>query len=657
MNALGEVELAPDGERAVFTVHATAPDDNRPVTQLWLLDVVHNSPARKLLQEGGEIDMHPLFGAHGRSLYLISARSGSRQVWRLDLGGEQLIQITQLPLEVTTFRVSPRADRIFVTLDVFRNCVDLPCTVKRLNDAAASERTGKYYDELPIRRWNTWDDGRRMQLFSIGLDAQGIANQVPVKLSIDIEGDVPTRPVGGRETYSLSPDGESLVFSERSRRQVYAWDNRLDLYRVLASGGQRLPPDGRPGKDADPVELIEGEDQSVQDPCYSPDGMKIAYIATERTAPERSFLAVLDVKTGVTRSITGSWDASIRAYSWASDGRHLYATADYLGQRPLFEIDARSGSRRQLTQEGTVESFSVQAGRVVAALSSLSTPAELYSVQSRAPRMKQLTHLGDDVLAQRRFGATETFAAAGWSHERVQSYLVAPVDRVPGRRYPLLVLLHDLPNDPPTNSWKRWVNAQVFAAAGVGVLIPEFHGSSGYGADFARTVDGDWASKPLEDIHAAIEAASNYSWVDGDRLDAAGLGYGAYLVNLMAGEKPARFYRMISHAGWIDNRALYYSTDEWWVPERALGGPEYDASAHYARQNPLDRVKDWTTPMLFTHGEQDFHVPYTESVEAFTAMQRHQAPSRLLLVPDEGHWISKRGNLVQWYSTALKFLK
>jgi dipeptidyl aminopeptidase/acylaminoacyl peptidase len=391
-------------------------------------------------------------------------------------------------------------------------------------EANQSPAGGRIRRQLFVGHWNELQDGRRSQLFSIALDKRGIAAAEPVKLTIDIEGDVPGKPFGGREDYSISPDGTRVAFAERDSGAKEAWMPNADIYTAFASGGDRAP-NGRPLKDADPVNVTLENIADDRQPAFSPDGTQLAYLAADRTddPADRLHLVLLTLASGEKRPLTLNWDRSIQCFAWTPDGKSLIATTDHLGQRPLWRIDTRSGGATRITGDGRVEAFSVAGNRIYYAASTLGSPPDLYSIGIDGGKPLRLTRLNEPLLAQRTLGPYEAFAFPGWNGETVHGYLVKPADVAPQKKCPVALLLHDGPHASLANGWDwRW-NAQVFAAAGFGVLMIDFHGSTGYGQAFADSVNGDLGGKPLDDLKAGIDfALRQYPWLDDVRLCSAG---------------------------------------------------------------------------------------------------------------------------------------
>jgi dipeptidyl aminopeptidase/acylaminoacyl peptidase len=645
LERISDVAVAPDGRHVAYTLRTTDMEANKGRTGVWLLDTRKRTASALRLTDLAANSSSAEWSADGRFLYFLSNRGGSNQVWRI-APGESPQQVTNLPLDVGSFRVAPKGNRLLVSLDVYRDCADLACTKLRLDAVAHAPAHGMLYDKLFVRHWDTWSDGRRSQLFAIALDAAGPANGTPLNLTAGIDGDVPGKPFGGREDYAFSPDGEQVAFSVRLGTSGEPWSTNFDIYRVPTGGGQ-------------PQNMTADNQAWDGQPAFSPDGKQLAYLAMDRPGFEadRFHLVLLDLKSGVKRPLTQKWDRSIASFAWSLDGKTLFATADHLGQKPLWSIDATTGLTSAITGAGQVEGFSVGPRQVFYTLSTLASPADLYAVGFVGGQARQLTHLNAAALAQRRLGEYEQFNFAGWNAENVFGYVVKPAEFKRDRKYPVAFVVHGGPQGSMANEWHwRW-NAQNFAGAGYGVVMIDFHGSTGYGQAFTDSISGDWGGKPLEDLKLGIAAAlKQYPWLDGDHMCALGGSYGGYMMNWIAGQWPDRFNCIVTHDGIFDNRSMYYSTEELWFPEWENGGPEYANPAGYAKHNPVDYVNRWKTPTLVIHGQLDYRVPYAQGLAVYTALQRRGIPSELLFFPDENHWVLKPANSVQWYDTTIKWM-
>jgi dipeptidyl aminopeptidase/acylaminoacyl peptidase len=642
---LSEPALSPDGRHVVYTLRETDLAADRGRTDLWQLDLEGDAAPRRITSHE-ENDSAAEWAPDGSGVYFLSARSGSQQVWFLPAAGGEATQVTQLPVEVGSFRASPRGGRLALAIDVFPACRDLECTRKRLEDGRTQKQHGQSFDRLFVRHWDKWADGRLSKLFAVTVDADHRARGEPVPLTPALDADVPPKPFGGRSDYAWSPDGTQLVFSARLRGRIEPVSTNFDLWRVAADG-----------KGA-PVNLTTDNPAWDAQPAYSPDGRLLAYLAMDRPGFEadRFRLVVRDAASGAIRFTTRDWDRSIAGFRFSGDGREVYAVADDLGQHPLFAIDLGSGERRKLTGAGAVTDFDVAGKRVVYGQQNLSAPADLYLLDDGGPS-RQVTAVNSGRLADVRFGAYEQFRFAGAGGEEVHGYVIKPWNFEAGKRYPVAFVVHGGPQSSFANSWNyRW-NPQVLAGAGYGVVFVDFHGSTGYGQAFTDSISHDWGGKPLEDLQKGLAAAADkYPWLDAGRACALGGSYGGYMMNWIAGNWPDGFRCLVNHAGLFDNRSMYYTTEELWFPEWDHGGPYYGAPEQHEKANPANFVKAWKTPMLVVHGALDYRVPYTQGLATFTALQRRGIESRFLFFPDENHWILKPANSLQWHAEVLRWL-
>lgn len=644
LERVSDPRLSPDGRHVAYQLRQTDLAANKGINGLWLLDLSQKNAAPRRLTGVGTESNTPRWAADGR-LYFLSARSGSQQLWRLDLRGGEAEQVTRLPLEVGSFRLAPNGRAAAVALEVFADCANLDCTSQRLDAQKAAKAKGVTYDRLFVRHWDTWKDGTRSHLFLVDFAAP---DAEPRLLTAGIDGDVPTKPFGGDEEYAFSPDGGALFFTARSAGKTEAWSTNTDIWRVPVDGGARAEnlSAPNPGYDTGPV--------------VSPDGKTLAWRSMKRGGFEadRNRILLRDLAGGTPRELAPQWDRSPGALAWSADGRTLYATADELGQTPLFALDAKSGKAQRLVERGAVAGFDAGAGTLVYARDDLRSPAQLFSVATRGGKSTQLTRHNEDLLAARALGEVEQFKFAGWNGETVYAHVMKPAGFSAGRKYPVAFIIHGGPQGSMGNHWHyRW-NPQTWAGAGYAVVFVDFHGSTGYGQAFTDSISGDWGGKPLEDLQKGwAHALKSYGFLDGSRACALGASYGGYMINWLAGNWQGAFKCLVNHDGIFDNRAMAYETEELWFGEWEQGGTPFDKPGNYERHNPVNHVARWNTPMLVIHGGLDFRIPYTQGLAAFTALQRRGIDSRLLYFPHENHWVLKPANSLQWHQTVEDWLK
>ncbi len=641
LERLSEPQLSPDGRHVAYTVCTGDTGSNLTLRQVWLLDRTRRE--RRPLTQGPAHAHSPRWGADGY-LYFLSRRSGSTQLWRMDpaaSGEAQAVSAFERPVQ--SYRLAPDASRVAVSLEVFIDCgADLACTTQRLE--AERESGGRTYDQLWVRHWDRWKRGTRRQLFVSEL-VRGRA-QAPRWISRGLDGDVPAPPFGDDREFAFTPDAQHLVFAMRVAGRAEAWSTNLDLWRAPVDGGQA------------PQNLTAENPGIDTHPLIAPDGRHLLWLSTRRPGYESDRMRILmrDLVSGATREIAPDWDRSPQHMALTTDGRRLLVVADEDGQRPLFSIDLARGEVQRLTAAGSVSDFSESAGQLVYAHNRLDAPDELYQLDAQG-QPERLTFHHRSVLADTAFAPYESFRFRGWNDEPVQGWLVKPAGFDPARRYPVVLLIHGGPHSSMGNQFHfRW-NPQIYAGRGYAVLFIDFHGSSGYGQEFADSVTGDWGGKPLHDLQKGwAHALQQFPWLDRHRACALGASYGGYMVNWIAGQWPDAFRCLVSHNGIFDLRSMAYATEELWFTEWEMGGTPFDSPEAYERHNPVNHVAKWKTPMLVIHGGQDFRVPLEQGLATFTALQRRGIESKFLHFARENHWVLGPSNSLQWYDAVLDWL-
>jgi len=645
LNSLARVsdpQVSPDGRYVVYVQREADLEANRGRNDLWLVDLMRRDARPRRLTQHSANDLHPRWAPDGSSIYFLSSRAGSAQIWRLPMGGGEAVQITDYPLDVSTFKFSERGDSVAVAMDVFPDCADLKCSRERLDDAAKRKGSGRSFDSLFIRHWDTWRDGTRSNLFVAQLGDDGRADST-VNVSKALLADIPSKPFGGDEEFNFSPGGDRIVFSARVAGRAEAWSTNFDLYEVPVDGStapRNLTADN-PAWDTQPVYMHNGD---------------LVWLAMRRAGFEADRFHIKVSHAGKVREVAPNWDRSVAQLAVARDGRTLLATASDLGQSPLFAIDVASGKVTRLSGNGTVGDYSAAANGAVVQWHDLATPPDLYLLSGRG-EPRRLTSVNAALLATRTLGAFEQFSFKGWNDETVYGYVVKPAGFLPDQKYPIAFIVHGGPQVSFQNQWNwRW-NAQAYAARGYAAVIIDFHGSPGYGQAFTDSISQPWGDRPFEDLQKGLAAAEQqYPWLDGQRACSLGASYGGYMQNWIAGNWPDAFRCIVNHDGIFDTRSMYYTTEELWFTEWENGGPYYKAPEIHERFNPANYVTKWQTPMLVIHGGHDYRVPDSQGIATFTALQRLGIESKLLYFPDENHWVLKPANSIQWYGTVLDWL-
>jgi dipeptidyl aminopeptidase/acylaminoacyl peptidase len=649
MDRISDAQVSPDGSQAAFVLRTTDLAANRGRTDLWLLDVKTKAVRRLTTHEAG--DTNPRWAPDGKSLFFLSTRGGSQQVWRLPLTGGEPEKVTSEPLDVDNMEVAPGGKLLVLSMEVFPGKSPAE-TKKALDEKAALKSSGMLFDRLMVRHWDTWRDGRRNHVFVLPVGADGKAAGPARDLMPQMDADAPTKPFGGLDEIAVSADGKTLVFTCKDAGREEAWSTNYDLWEV--------PTDGP----AAPKRITTNPAWDAS-PRFSPDGKTLAYLAMTRPGYEadRYEIVFRDLATGKDRSFTlragpgKNEDRSPSEIAWSADGKALWASADHLGQKAIFSVDPATGKAKILVLEGA-NSHPQPLGkdRLLFDRHSLLGPTELYALTLATGTVEKLTTVNDAKVAAARFGKPEQFTFKGAKGDTVYAYLVHPVDFDPAKKYPVAFLVHGGPQGSFGNDFHyRW-NPQAYAGAGYAAVMVDFHASTGYGQEFTDAVNGDWGGAPYEDLMKGLDfALGKYPFLDGDRVGALGASYGGYMINWMHGQT-GRFKCFVVHDGNLDERMAYFDTEELWFPEWENGGTPWTAKDAYAKHNPIDHVEKWKTPTLVIHGVKDYRVVYAQGLSTFTALQRQGIPSKLLIFPDENHWVLKPANSLQWHDTVLGWL-
>ena len=636
LNRVATPVLSKDGRWLVWAQRETDVAADRGRYDLWRLDLSRPGAQPMRLAADPQMDENEP-QIIGDLVYF----TADDAVWSVPVTGGTPRRLTDFKGGFNGFKVAPTGDRLLVWADRRPGAPSLePATDKQ----PANAGSGRTYDQLFVRHWDTWADGTRSQLFVLPLTATGARGNGRA-LAPTLLGDTPSKPFGGAEEVNWSPDGRTVYFALREPGRIESLSTNLDIFAVPADAS------------AAPTNLSSANQGTDTQPSVSPDGRRLAWLAMRRAGYEadRYVVTVRDLATGKTVSLTERWDRSPASLQWAPDSRSLYVTADDTQETPLFQVDATTGQVTRLTGEGHVSGVAVGARNVVVGMDSLTAPGDFYRVGAQRS-VTRLTSVNARKLAGIDMPTVERFSFKGANNDTVWGYAVHPFGAV--GTVPIAFMVHGGPQGSSNNSWSyRW-NPAVFAGAGYGLVAVDFHGSTGYGQAFTDAIRNNWGGWPLEDLQKGLAAATaKFPWLDAGNACALGASYGGYMMNWIEGRWPDRFKCIVQHDGVFDARAMAYETEELWFDEWEHGGKAYfqDPQA-FEKWNPVNYVDKWKTPQLVITGEKDFRIPYTQGLAAFTALQRRGIPSRLLVFPNENHWVLKPSNSRQWYREVLGWM-
>jgi dipeptidyl aminopeptidase/acylaminoacyl peptidase len=639
LKRIADPQISPDARWVAFSVQTVDLGSNKKPTQIWSVPLDGGAP-RQITQDGDDNE-RPRWSPDSHRIAYVSNRSGSSQIWLMDPDGSNAKAVTNFAAQADGVLFSPDGKNLLFTSNVYPECgADDACNKKNLDADAASKVKARIYTELLYRHWTQWQTRRHSHLL-----VTPVSGGAPIDLTPGTR-DVPPFSLGSPDDYDISPDGLEVCYSMNAD-PVPAISTNADLFVVPITGGQSRRITSTPGADSSPH--------------YSPDGKYIAWRAQFRAGYEsdRWRLMVLDRTTARTTNLTDNLDRWVNSFTWAPDSNAIFFTTADRGRQAIQLIPVNGGEIRgvasgdselddmQLTRNGRTMVYTQQTGV---------SPTEIYRAASSGGVPVALTHLNDQTLSDYQLMPLEEFWVDTADGARVQSFVVKPYGFTPSRKYPVLMLIHGGPQLNWGYSWSyRW-NPQVFAAAGYLVVMPNPRGSTGYGQKFVDDINADWGGKPFDDIMAAADhVVSAIPYADGSHMGAAGASYGGYMIDWILGHTQ-RFKTLVSHAGVYDLTSEFGGTEELWFPLWEMGGPPWDKPELYQKWSPSSYVKDFHTPTLVVTGELDFRIPYSQSLQLFTALQLQKVPSKLMVYPDEGHWVLKPLNSLLWYKTVIDWV-
>lgn len=611
----------------------------------------------------------PQLSPDGAHVAFLSDRGGSMQVFVLPLRGPpgEAQQLTDLADDVGDL-VWHASGAMLCSAGVY---VDgeasedpIQATAERDKAAKESKASALLFSSLPVRQWDRWLDAKMNHVFLLPVTREGSSYRLdgpPRDLLAGVPGECPVPPFGGAEDFGVSATRVAVSMRPPLAHDE-AWSTNRHIYvRELA------------GTASGDLGTCLTEDNSGYDLCpeFSPDGRRLAWLsmATPQYEADASRIKVWDSSSGAVRTLAADWDYSPDGLLWSRDGTRLLFSANIRARSCLCAADAETGSITVLTEEGcSALCGETSSGTLVYTHTTLCCPAEIWVryVDPQGDVVKaQLTFFNRDRLSELTLGLVRELSFAGAGAEQVQAWLVLPagvgdLQELEPKSVPMAVVIHGGPQGAIMDSWHyRW-HLQVYAARGFVTLAVNFHGSTGFGHAFCRSISGDWGGAPFEDILAGCRhVLAEHPCVDPERVCALGASYGGYMINYLNGNAPQGFFRcLVCHDGTFSIESSYYGTEELFFMEHEFGGVPWKAGADssYRRFSPHLKVDQWKTPTLIIHGAKDYRLVETEGLAAFQALQRQGVPSELLLFPTENHWVLNPLNSLVWHDKVLGWL-
>lgn len=660
MKRVGPSQPSPDGRWIVVSVTDPAYDQSKQMSDLWLVATDGRTPARRLTStRRGEAGV--VWSQDSHRLAFSSQRDGddAPQIYSLDLArGGEARRITSLTTGASHPLFSPDGRVLVFQSLAYPGAVTEADNARLHKERAERKWNARIYDGFPIRNWDKWLDERRAHLFVLSLDAEGEPVGEPrdlfASLSLPAQAGFAGRSTNDGEDFDavFTPDGQSVVYVATTNRNAAAYEfGRTALYVQNLGGGE-------------PRLLTTGND-SFETPRFSADGRTLFARVEPRTPSVYNSTRLAAARWGTElafRTISSALDRSVNSYASTPDSRQVFFTADDVGLQKLYVVSADGGAVRELFDVGTGSIHDIAIPQRAPRLAvygnweSAVSPAEVVVVDARKGSVVPLTQFNRERVAALDLPPVEHFWFTSARERRIHNLIVRPPGFDPAKKYPLVVLIHGGPHSSWSDQWVlRW-NYHLLSAPGYVLLLTNYTGSVGFGEQFAQNIQGDPLKTPADEINqAADEALQRYAFIDEQRQCAGGASYGGHLSNWLQGTT-TRYRCLLSHAGLVNLEAQWGTSDVAYPREINNGGPPWEQGSVWREQNPIRLAGQFRTPVLVTVGEQDFRVPLNNTLEYWTALQRMQVPSRLVVFPDENHWILSGENSRVFYREVTDWL-
>ena len=658
MKRVGAPVPSPDGKWVVFSLVEPAYDEKDQVSDLWIVPTDGGAKPRRLTStKGGESGV--AWSPDSRRIAFGARREGDEvsQIYVLDVAdGGEAVRMTSLSTGARAPQWRPDGQALLFVSTVYPGAADDEANKKIAADRKAQKYRVRAYDKFPIRNWDKWIEDTQAHVF-VQIAQQG-AKAKDLLAGTKL---VSERGFAGRTSDSgeeldpvWTPEGDAIVFVASTNRNAAAYANtNTSLFKVTATGGE-------------PVRLTPG-DNSFSNPVFRPDG-KALYALTEVEGDNKVYHLSRLVKlswpnVAQPEVLTAKWDRSVGGYAFTPDSKSIYLTAEEAGNEKLFTLPANGGEvhlAMDMTR-GVYTNLRIPSKApstiVIASWESAINPPEIFKLDLSSKTQIPLTFFNADAVAKIDWQPLRHFWFTSKAGKRIHNMIALPPNFDEHKKYPLFVVMHGGPHSMWRDNWGlRW-NYFMLSRPGYVVLLTNYTGSTGFGEVFAQSIQGDPFKGPANEINeGADEAIRLYSFVDGTRQAAAGASYGGHMANWMQATT-TRYKALVSHAGLINLESQWGTSDTIYSREVNNGGPVWEQGAVWREQNPIRFAKNFRTPILLSVGENDFRVPLNQTLENWSVLQRLRIPSRLLVWPDENHWILKGENSRYWYQELHAWLK
>lgn len=627
---IGSMETSPDGSTVLYTLtHYDLPTEARS-TNIFSIPSEGGDPVQLTSDGGGA----PTWIDKGQRI----AFTVSGSLWTMKPDGTGKKEVSMLS-DFEYYSISPTGDNIY-----FTRRVKLDETPNEKHDLANANM--RIIDDLMFRHWDYWHDYSYSHIFVAPFDGSAVGEAMDIMEGQKFES--PTAPYFDDAEITWSPDGKKIAYTCKlsiGKKNAVSTNTDILLYNLAGGEVENI------------TEWNKGFDKY---PVFSPDSKKIAWQSMDEEGYESDLdrLYLKDLESGAYLWLSKGWDYNVESINWSEDMSSMIFTSPYLGTTQIFKLDLASGSINQLS-EGKYNFGPIQlsGNKIITGLQSMAMAKEIGFLDLTSGKVTQISTVNSHIYDNITMGESEERYIKTSDGLDLQMWIIYPPDFDPSKKYPTLLYCKGGPQGALGQGWSyRW-NYQMMAANGYIVVAPNRRGNSGFGSYWREQISEDYGGLNMQDYLDAIDYMAKEPFVDEDRLGSIGASYGGYSVFWLAGVHEKRFKAFISHCGMYNMESWYASTEELWFPNKDLGGAPWEENKAVGyKYSPHLNVDKWDTPILIITGEHDYRIPYTQSIEAFTAAQILDVPSRLLFFHDGSHFVTRPHDAVIWQREFFEWL-
>ena len=644
MGRLASATLSPDGSKALYAITRYNMAENRGLSQIYVRDMATGNELA--LTDNSSNNNDPQWSADGSKIYFTSNRSGSMQLWQMATDGSSAKQITDIEGGIEGYGVAPSGDKLFYVKKVHAADTKSSDIHKDMDKSKA-----RIYDDLMARHWDYWDEGDYSHIFVADLTADGVKNDKDI-IGEKSAWDAPLAPYFDTAEIAWSNDGKKLAYTCKPLTGTeYAVSTDSDIFIYNTEDGSTLNINKIKTNAGMRIMEFVGYDRY---PVWSPDDKQLAFcsMATPGYESDKDRLFVYDLASKEHTYLTPDFDHSASNVIW-KDAKTLYFLSAIEGTQQVCKVATDNAKVDVITSgDHDIASMSIAGDKCLTTLMTISRDKELYDVNLADGKLTQLSKINAHVYDNVKMGKVEKRMVKTTDGKEMLTWVILPPDFDPAKKYPTLLYCEGGPQSVVSQGWSyRW-NFQLMASQGYVVVAPNRRGCPSFGSEWREQISGDYSGQNIKDYLAAIDEVAKEPWCDKEHLGCVGASYGGYSVYYLAGNHDGRFKAFISHCGIFNFESMYGETEELFFINHDYGGNYWDKSNAIAQRSyansPHKFVQKWDTPILIITGEFDFRIPFTQSMQAFTAARLMGVDARLVEFENEAHQVFKPQNSIVW---------